>query len=108
VHVVLRRAHLLVGVHVNRPRGDYLKEQQGPVSGPLGAPLHCVKHPSYLQQDSGRSAFFLQGARSTPLLQDPDTEGKRGNGGGGGERKRGWGGGGRERKRGREGRRERF
>lgn len=41
---------ILVSVHVNGPGSNDLKEEEGPVCCPLGAPLHGVKHASHLAQ----------------------------------------------------------
>lgn len=56
--------NLLVGVHVHGPGSDGLQEEQRPVRGPLGAPLHRVKHSSHLAQRKTRREN-QQGAAKT-------------------------------------------
>lgn len=51
----LFKQHVLVGLHINCSRSDYLEEQKCPVRGPLGAPLHSVKHATYLQNNAADS-----------------------------------------------------
>lgn len=45
---LLLRKHSLIGLHVNCAAADDIKEQDGPLSGLLGAALHCVKHATHL------------------------------------------------------------
>lgn len=47
--ISLFKQHILVGLHINCSRSDYLEEQKCPVCGPLGTPLHSIKHATYLQ-----------------------------------------------------------
>lgn len=40
--------HSLIGLHVHRSTADDIEEQNRPLSGLLGAPLHRVKHATNL------------------------------------------------------------
>lgn len=38
----------LIGLHVHGAAADDIEQQNRPLSGLLGAPLHCVKHATNL------------------------------------------------------------
>lgn len=56
--------NLLVSVHVNGPRSDDLQEEQCPVRGPLGAPLHRLKHSPHLARKKIRWKNQHSGAKT--------------------------------------------
>lgn len=70
--ISLLKQHILVGLHINCSRSDDLEEQKCPVRGPLGTPLHSIKHATYLQnnQQIAKLCIYLTLPLSSALLMN--------------------------------------